>query len=225
MYQNGRGVAKDDRLAVEWYRKAAEQGSAIGQSNLGFMYKNGAGGVMQDHTAAAQLFESAARQGEPYGQRNLGLALRDGLGVKPDVVGAYAWLNLAASHASAPHPDAAEERDQLAQDMTKDQLAEGQRLAREWKVGASLGSSKLKPVAPKKVAGARQGRESPTTEPAANDPFPARPAAQPGLTTCNTRCLNGDCYRTYGDGRKVRFQAQQKWNPFNNKFEWDSGGC
>jgi hypothetical protein len=43
--------------------------------------------------------------------------------------------------------------------------------------------------------------------------------------TCNTRCNNGDCYRTYNDGRKVRFQARQKWNPFNNQFEWDSGGC
>lgn len=44
-------------------------------------------------------------------------------------------------------------------------------------------------------------------------------------TTCNTRCSNGDCYRTYSDGKKVHFQAKQKFNPFNNQFEWDSGQC
>lgn len=58
-----------------------------------------------------------------------------------------------------------------------------------------------------------------------NSPFPARPAPKPGYTTCNTQCYNGNCYRTYDDGRQVNFQAQQKWNPFNNQFEWDSGGC
>ena len=55
--------------------------------------------------------------------------------------------------------------------------------------------------------------------------FPVRPDVKPGRTTCNTRCLNGDCYRTYDDGRKVQFQAKQKWNPLNNQFEWDSGTC
>ncbi len=39
---------------------------------------------------------------------------------------------------------------------------------------------------------------------------PARPESKPGLTTCNTGCVDGDCYRTYGDGRKVHFQARQK---------------
>jgi TPR repeat protein len=43
MYAKGQGVAKDDRLAVEWYRKAAEQGDADAQTNLGFMYANGRG--------------------------------------------------------------------------------------------------------------------------------------------------------------------------------------
>jgi TPR repeat protein len=27
MYENGRGVEKDDRQAIEWYRKAAAQGN------------------------------------------------------------------------------------------------------------------------------------------------------------------------------------------------------
>jgi hypothetical protein len=43
--------------------------------------------------------------------------------------------------------------------------------------------------------------------------------------TCTTRCMNGDCKRTYSDGRKIHFQAKMKWNPFNNQMEFDSGGC
>ncbi len=43
MYQNGKGVTKDDKKAVEWSTKAAEQGHARGQFNLGEMYHNGYG--------------------------------------------------------------------------------------------------------------------------------------------------------------------------------------
>jgi uncharacterized protein len=35
MYANGTGVPKDEVKAVEWYRKAAEQGNAVTQYNLG----------------------------------------------------------------------------------------------------------------------------------------------------------------------------------------------
>ena len=38
MYANGRGVEQDDEQAVFWYRKAAEQGHASAQFNLGWMY-------------------------------------------------------------------------------------------------------------------------------------------------------------------------------------------
>ena len=71
--------------------------------------------------------------------------------------------------------------------------------------------------------------ETPAPAPArtasADGLYPARPAARPGVTTCNTRCVNGDCYRTYDSGRKVRFQARQRFNPLTSQFEWDSGAC
>lgn len=55
--------------------------------------------------------------------------------------------------------------------------------------------------------------------------YPVKPAARAGYTTCNTRCFNGDCYRTYADGRKEHFQAQQKYNPISGNWEYDSGSC
>ena len=55
--------------------------------------------------------------------------------------------------------------------------------------------------------------------------YPARPAKRNGQVTCNTRCNNADCYRTYSDGRKLRIQAQSKYNALSNQWEYDSGSC
>jgi len=227
-YGFGYGVEVDEREAARWYRKAADQGDAAASNNLGNLHEQGEGGQRQDYVEAVRLYEAAARQGEPYGQRNLARMYREGLGVRSDAVVGYAWANLAAS-ADSPHPKVADERDAMKQYMPNNLIAEGQRLAREWKRGTALGKSNLKPVevAPLAVAWASklgQAVEAKLAEQQAG-PYPARPEAKPGLVTCNTRCTNGDCFRTYGDGRKVRFQARQKWNPINNQFEWDSGGC
>ena len=63
MYINGRGVARDDPEAVRWYRRAAEQGYATGQFNLGFMYENGRG-VRRDRVEAVRWYRMAAEQGD-----------------------------------------------------------------------------------------------------------------------------------------------------------------
>ena len=43
MYAEGRGVPQDDTEAVKWYRRAADQGNAYAQFNLGVMYADGPG--------------------------------------------------------------------------------------------------------------------------------------------------------------------------------------
>jgi TPR repeat protein len=43
MYDEGKGVLLDDKEAVKWYRKAADQGHASAQYNLGLMYAYGEG--------------------------------------------------------------------------------------------------------------------------------------------------------------------------------------
>ena len=215
MYANGLGVTKDERLAVEWYRKAAEQGNANAQNNLGVMSEAG-NGTRQDPVEAVRWYVLAAGQGYALGQRNLAMMLRDGTGIARDPIRAHAWLNL-ASAADKPYPAAAQERDALADDLTPEQLADAQRLAREWKPGSAMGAPRVKvaaaPLTPKPVAAT------------ASDLFPARPNAQPGRTACNTRCNNGSCYRTYDNGRKVQFQAQRKYNAFTSQWDWKSGSC
>ena len=62
MYQNGHGVTQDYKEAGKWYTKAAEQGHAQAQCNLGWMYQNGHG-VTQDYQKAYEWYTKAAEQG------------------------------------------------------------------------------------------------------------------------------------------------------------------
>jgi TPR repeat protein len=80
-------------LAAANARKAADQGLAEAQSNLGFMYEKGEG-------------------------------------VPEDDVQAYKWWNLAAAQGD----DAAKRNKAIIEkEMTREQIAEAQRLSTEWK--------------------------------------------------------------------------------------------
>ena len=70
MYEKGYGVSKDYSEAVKWYRKAAEQGDAEAQNNLGQMYRNGYG-VSKDYSEAVKWFRKSARQGREAAKDNL----------------------------------------------------------------------------------------------------------------------------------------------------------
>jgi len=58
-------VAQDDAQALAWLHKAADQGNAGGQTNLGFMYAEGRG-VAQDDAQAVMWWRKAADQGVCY---------------------------------------------------------------------------------------------------------------------------------------------------------------
>lgn len=62
MYEKGQGVSQDDKQAVVWYRKSAEQGNQFAQYILAIMYIKGKG-VAQDYKQAAIWFRKAAEQG------------------------------------------------------------------------------------------------------------------------------------------------------------------
>ena len=72
MYANGEGVPENDKTAVMWYTKAAEQGYADAQFKLGLMYGNGEGVPENDKTAMI-WFTKAAEQGYADAQLYLGL--------------------------------------------------------------------------------------------------------------------------------------------------------
>ena len=56
---------------MKWYRKAAEQGFAEAQYNLGVCYYHGLG-VEPDYSEAVKWWRQAAEQGHAEAQNNLG---------------------------------------------------------------------------------------------------------------------------------------------------------
>jgi TPR repeat protein len=136
MYANGRGVPQDYAKAVAWYRKGADQGLAEAENNLGGMYDTGRG-VPHDDGEAVEFFRKAADQGLALAQANLAICYGTGQSVPKDLVQAYQWLTLAIPRFRAPEAqnqqNAITLRDLLATKMTPAQIAEAERLAREWK--------------------------------------------------------------------------------------------
>jgi len=127
---------QDYATALRFWRPLADQGNAFAQLNLGGMYDNG-WGVPQDYVQAVAWYRKAAEQVNANAQNNLGVMYRNGQGVPEDYVQAHLWFNLAAARFPAADVDrrklTADNRDELAAKMTPAQIAEAQRLAREWK--------------------------------------------------------------------------------------------
>ena len=143
----GTGVPHDAAEALKWVRKAADQGDAYGQLGLGLLLR-GLGGVVEDDVEAAKWVRKAADQGNGSAQMILSDVYDKGLGVPQDYVLAYMWFNLGAAHSDAAEivhryygfdlgkptvTGVAEFRDKLIAKMTREQVAEAQRLTREWK--------------------------------------------------------------------------------------------
>lgn len=88
-------LGRDDEQAVSFFRKAAEQGDAVGQRRLGWSYYNGRG-VPQDYEEAEKWFRLSAEQGDAKAQFNLGLMYKNGSRIIQDNEAAARWYRLAA---------------------------------------------------------------------------------------------------------------------------------
>jgi TPR repeat protein len=90
MCQNGLGVVRKPEAAAKWMRAAAEQGFAMAQHGLGFMYMEG-DCVDKEPAQAVQWFEKAAEQGLAGSKTTLALMYAQGSGVERDLDAARRW--------------------------------------------------------------------------------------------------------------------------------------
>ncbi|MBF0295846.1 MAG: sel1 repeat family protein [Magnetococcales bacterium] len=158
MYEEGKTVPQNYREARYLYLRAARMGNLDACVNLGRMYQNGIG-IPPDVDNAARWFRKAAEQGHNEAQLQLGKLYAKGTGVPKDLILAHMWMNLAtaenlekASHAgekfakksleefekvaqmeSKQASGATADRDDLAKQMTPEQIAKAQEMARTWK--------------------------------------------------------------------------------------------
>jgi hypothetical protein len=93
-YYVGQGVAQDQAEAVNWFRKAADQGIALAQNNLANCYSEGIG-IAKNTVEAVKWFRKAAKQGNALAQANLGASYYNG---HQDYAEAYVWFSISASN-------------------------------------------------------------------------------------------------------------------------------
>jgi TPR repeat protein len=132
MYYEGKGVIQNSQRAIMWLIKAAEQGYSPAQYNLGRMYHKGEGGVVSSSLNlkwAFKWFKKAAEQGHAKAQLSLALMYTDGKVVSENYVEAYKWAILAANRGEQK---AVQFRNSLKPRMSSIQIAEAERLAREF---------------------------------------------------------------------------------------------
>ena len=129
MYREGKGVSKDDKAAVNWFKFSAVQGNAIAQYHLGVAYIIGLG-VVPDYEIALKWYLKSAEQGNAFAQHHLSLLYYFGNGVPEDKQYAYMWANLA----SLSGFEMAEQlRQVLTEQMTASQIDEAVLLTRKCK--------------------------------------------------------------------------------------------
>ena len=153
---------KDYSKAASSFRKAAEQGDANAQLNLGSMYADGKG-VTRDYKLAILWFQKAAAQGNATAQLSLGSMYEEGNGVAKDYKQAAFWFEKAAAQGNSiamfmlyslysegvakdtveahkwatitslrGNPSVGELRKLQEMEMTREQIGEAQRRAVEW---------------------------------------------------------------------------------------------
>ena len=123
----------DFATALRLWQPLAEQGHAEAQNNLGVMYEYGRG-VTQNYAEAAKWYKRSAEQGFATGQQRLGSMLLDGRGVPQDYVQAHMWFSLAVSRLplGGKRDMTINNRNAAAEHMTREQIAEAEKLARGW---------------------------------------------------------------------------------------------
>lgn len=101
MLLDGKGVRRNEPLAVERLKKAVEKGSAEIQTRLGkFYYSGELNSLPRDYHQAKGLFEKAAEQKNASAQYHLGVMYRYGLGTRQNKQTAKEWFGKACDNGS-----------------------------------------------------------------------------------------------------------------------------
>ena len=246
LYEQGKHVPQNDAKAMEYYARSADGGNRAAMYNMSTLLKKQ---PTLNATKILEWMKKSAELGYAPAQNDLGVAYHNGEGIDVNLAWAIYWYAKAAqqddeiaiqnlkkvlpnrtpSIVTGANVNLRAEPSTNAKPLTT--LAKGTRVyplddpTPGWKEVYVEQGHRLGYLSTSVLTTA--STPSTAASPAASNssPWPEVPASKPGYTTCNTNCRNGDCYRTYANGKKVRIQAKQKWNPISGQFEWDAGDC
>jgi hypothetical protein len=141
---NRSGSSGDDDLSPEGgtaeilaLAKAADAGDAEAAGRLATAYASGKG-VQEDPAKAVHYMRQAAEGGQAGAQVSMSSRHLHGTDVPKDMVLAYAWGVIAAEGRSTIASSGERLRDEAAAQMTPDQLAEANAMAKGWSKGSGL---------------------------------------------------------------------------------------
>lgn len=244
LYQEGLGVPQNYTETMRWYRQAAEQGNSSAQSNIGFMYHHGHG-TQPNYAEAMRWYRQAAEQGNSSAQNNIGALYRDGLGVdvnyaeaayrfalaiendknnkiaKDNLSAIYPKLRQAKVKAQATLYATADNQSRQLGQLNKQQtvyVLDNQRS--DWHLVLNRQNHGLGWVRAERLQSA-----NPPAAPKPRTTHSTSSSTSHSINSCTNHCVNGDCLRTYPNGKKVRYQAPFVFNPITGKFEFDVSGC
>lgn len=187
-YKLGRGVKADPVLAIDWYRKAAKQGHARAEDNLGLlMFQQG------DRAGAFPYLQRAAERGEPRAQYIVGTALFNGDLTAKNWVRAYALMTQASQSGLAQATASLRQMDKyIPQDQRNDAIAMARSIGRQEEdprlpapvvreAPAPVRTAQLPPSTPRPRAPEPTAKPAPARTAAAKPPEAGPAAPKPAL--------------------------------------------
>lgn len=171
-YKLGRGVKTDPSAAIDWYGKAARQGHARAEDNLGLlMFQQG------DRAGALPYLQRAAERGEPRAQYIVGTALFNGDLTAKNWVRAYALMTRASESGLAQATASLRQMDKyIPQDQRDQAIAMARSIGQQ---NSSLAADEPRRPAPVMREAPAPVRSAQLPPSASSAPRTAEPAPRP----------------------------------------------
>jgi hypothetical protein len=127
LYAHGNGVAKNVKMAVDWWRTSAIQGNKDAQVKLALYYTENNEEGRKNLVESAKFFRMAARQSDQLSLRIMAEYYENGSGVVKDDIEAYAYYTLSSIRTGRK----GYYHEKLEKRMTKEEILAGLKRAKE----------------------------------------------------------------------------------------------
>jgi TPR repeat protein len=128
-YIKGLGVKRDATRGLKLIRQAAEQENASALFQLGILTIAGEFGIISDKIEGADLIRRSANGGDTRAMLVMAMMNDRGEGVPKDATQAHMWANIGSAYDDEKCKNL---RDQLEQKLSRAEIAESNRMSREW---------------------------------------------------------------------------------------------